>query len=178
MSYFCLSQSSFHEGVQEKAMVKLDTVKHHLQRLGDRSDWKYALGLHVRFANPTLVYQTYPQAWIDFYNDEGLVFVDPAVRWAMAQSGVCDWSDLAAADGAGVFGHAARFGLVYGKVVSVGDGASRSIGFFTRADRVIADDEIAQAAEILTALHDATDGVVGLPEDKLARLRALGPGLD
>jgi len=62
------------------------------------SDWRFALGLHVRFANPTLLYQTYPPEWIKYYNSEGLVFVDPAVRWAIANKGICDWSDLEAVD--------------------------------------------------------------------------------
>ncbi len=153
-------------------MIKVDTLRQLLQRLSDISDWKFALGLHIRFANPMLLYQTYPQAWIDYYNDEGLVFVDPTVRWAVANIGICDWSSLADQDQSNVLGQAAEYGLNYGKVVSIGR-TSRTFGFFTHSSHEIERSAIEEAQAILEELHEATQGVELLSEDELAPLREL-----
>ncbi|WP_169739505.1 autoinducer binding domain-containing protein [Thioclava pacifica] len=118
-----------------------------MQRLTQVTDWTFALGLHIRFANPTLRYVTYPREWVDFYTEKELVFVDPAVRWAIANQGVCDWADLSDNDESDVFGAAARFGLRFGKVVAIGE-LDRSLGFFSHASRPITDEEIAQGQTV------------------------------
>ena len=153
-------------------MTKLDTISQLLQRLSEVSDWKFALGLHIRFANPTILYQTYPQSWIDYYNDEGLVFVDPAVGWAIANTGICDWSDLADQDASNVLGQAANFGLRYGKVISIGK-ASRTFGFFAHPTRQIERVEIEEAENILQSLHNATNGVELFSNKELTQLREI-----
>jgi len=150
-------------------MTQVRTISEILQRMSVVSDWRFALGLHVRFANPTLLYQTYPPEWIKYYNSEGLVFVDPAVRWAIANKGICDWSDLEAVDDHNVLGQAANHGLKFGKIVSVG-GPSRSFGFFARPSRTIQDAEIHTAKVLLEELHHITQGAETLPEHELAVL--------
>jgi LuxR family transcriptional regulator len=111
-------------------MTKLDTIKRLLQRLSEIADWRFAVGVRIRFANPTLLYRTYPQVWIDYYDQEGLVFIDPTVGWAIANTGICDWSDLIEQDPGNVFGRAVKYGLKYGKAVSIGESNARTFGFF------------------------------------------------
>lgn len=152
-------------------MIDVRTLRRKLQLMSAISDWKFALGLHVRFANPTLLYQTYPQEWIDFYTANGLVFRDPTVRWAMTHTGICDWSELAEQDESNVFGQAAEFGLRYGKAVAVGD-ETRSAGFFAHPSRRIEQAEVEEAHALLKELHDMTKGVELMPAEELKRLRA------
>ena len=153
-------------------MTDLDTPKQLLLRINRIADWRFALGLHIRFANPALLYQTYPQRWVDYYNQQGLVFVDPAVRWAMANSGICDWSDLVGDDASNVFGQAADHSLRFGKIISIAK-ETRTFGFFTHPSRKIEDTEIDEARVVLEQLHDVTKGVELLSERDLASLREL-----
>ncbi|MEX1662148.1 autoinducer binding domain-containing protein [Thioclava sp. 15-R06ZXC-3] len=153
-------------------MINAITIRELLQRLRDVSDWTFAVGLHIRFANPTLLYQTYPQSWIDYYNDNGLVFVDPTVQWAVLNAGVCDWSDLVDQDTNNVLGQAADFGLRHGKVVAIGKD-SRTFGFFAHSSRLITCAEIEAAKMILEELHEKTQGVTQLSENELVPLRDL-----
>ncbi len=155
-------------------MTQLRTVTEILQRMSEVADWRFALGLHIRFANPTILYQTYPPAWVKYYNSQGLVFVDPTVRWAIANKGICDWSELTAVDDHDVLGQAAKHGLRFGKIVSVG-GESRSFGFFAQASSEIKDTEIFAAKHLLEDLHRITQGAETLPEYELAILRQVDP---
>lgn len=159
-------------------MTKLATVHRLLQRLSEIADWKFAIGVRIRFANPTLLYQTYPQGWIDFYNQEGLIFVDPTVKWAIMNDGICDWSDLTDVDSSDVLGQSAQYGLKFGKVVSIGESASRTIGFFAHASRKIDLDEIQAAQSVLQELHQVTEGIDALSDQELAALRALNFSLN
>ena len=153
-------------------MTNVDTVRQLLQRMSAITDWKYALGLHVRFASPTLLYQTYPQGWIDRYASDGMFFSDPAVRWAIDHTGICDWSDLAQQDSDNVLGQAADYGLKFGKVISIGK-QTKSFGFFAHGERPITTDEIAEAEAVFVELHDATQGADQMSEAKLTTLRGL-----
>ena len=148
-----------------------------LQRLVAIEGWCFAVGLRIRFNHPTLLYQTYPEAWIAYYAKNGLLFVDPAVRWGMTHTGICDWNDLASDDSAGVLRQAADHGLVHGIAISVGDVATRSLGFFASATRSITADERALAQDVVAALHDASDGVADLSPADLAPLIALNDQL-
>ncbi|KFE35658.1 autoinducer binding domain-containing protein [Thioclava atlantica] len=157
-------------------MINVHTMRQGLQRLSEISDWKFALGLHIRFANPTLLYQTYPQSWVDYYSENGLVFVDPAVQWAIAHTGICDWSDLADQDESNVLGQAAEFGLRYGKVISIGK-ESRSFGFFAHPSKEIGRAETEEARALIEELHEMTNGVALMSEKELAPLRELNLSL-
>jgi LuxR family transcriptional regulator, quorum-sensing system regulator SdiA len=158
-------------------MTQGETINAELQRLVAVSGWCYAIGLRIRFNHPTLLYQTYPEAWITHYARNGLLFFDPAVRWGMTQTGICDWADLAAEDTAGVLQTAAEFGLVHGIVISVGDEATRSLGFFAHSRRALDDDERRLAQGVVTRLHDLTEGVADLAPDEIAPLQALNDHL-
>jgi LuxR family transcriptional regulator len=115
-------------------MKRHQEIKNQLQLLVAGGDWMFAVGLSIRFNHPSLLYQTYPEAWVAYYAQNGLLFADPAVLWGMTNIGICDWTELEAIDQAGVLRQARDFGLVHGVVVSVGDSSNRSLGFFARSD--------------------------------------------
>ncbi|MCE6953052.1 autoinducer binding domain-containing protein [Cereibacter sphaeroides] len=158
-------------------MVNVLRVRELLSAVAARSDWHFAIGVRIRFANPTLLYQTYPEAWVNTYAEQALIFVDPTVRWGMEHPGICRWSELSDQDEAGVMAKAADFGLRYGIVVSVGEASARTLGFFCRPERELTDEEASFALETVQVLHDETSGIGQLSETQLAELRNLGAGL-
>ncbi|TMV71926.1 transcriptional regulator, partial [Thioclava sp. BHET1] len=102
-------------------MPNKDKISQLLRYLSDISDWRFAIGVRIRFANPTLTYQTYPKAWIEYYDANHLLYQDPTIRWGMTHTGTATWAELADQDAAGVFDKAAAFGLRHGLIVSVGE---------------------------------------------------------
>ena len=158
-------------------MVDVLRVNDVLAAVAAHSDWQFAIGLRVRFANPTLLYQTYPEAWVRAYAEQAMLFLDPTVRWGLQNHGACRWSELRADDPAGILLKAAEHDLRYGVVVSVGEAHARTMGFFCRPDRELSDGEIAFALDRVQVLHDLTDGLAGATEEEMDDLRALNPGL-
>jgi LuxR family transcriptional regulator, quorum-sensing system regulator SdiA len=154
-----------------------EKISSQLQRLVAQSDWRFAIGLRIRFNHPTLMFQTYPEAWVVYYAQKGLLFSDPALRWGMMNTGTIDWQSLETDDPAGVLALAKPFGLVHGLVVSVGDSVTRSIGFFTHATRPINAAERALAEEVMADLHESSEGITELPPAALAELQALADEL-
>ena len=88
----------------------------------------YFVGLHIRFTSPLMTFQTYDQAWMDHYTDNGYVLRDPMTAWGFSKTGWIRWSDPALIDPFGVFAEAATFGLRHGATVSYGPISSRTIG--------------------------------------------------
>lgn len=158
-------------------MKRIQRIDHQLQRLVAVPDWCFAIGLRIRFNHPLLLYQTYPEDWIAHYARNGLLFVDPAVGWGMANSGICDWKDLVAGDAAGVLEQAAGYGLRHGIVVSVADMTTRSLGFFAGSQAPIAGHLRSLAQEVMISLHDATDGLSEMAPSDLAPFVALNDRL-
>jgi len=150
-----------------------DQIRAQLDRLTAQSDWRFALGLIIRFNKPTLMYQTYPQAWLDYYARNGLLFADPILKWGMENFGICDWAELRAQDTAGVMERAATFGLVHGIIVSTGNEVSRSVGFFAHAQRPITPEETALATDVVERLHELSLSVADTDPASLAPLLAL-----
>jgi LuxR family transcriptional regulator len=158
-------------------MKRHEEIKDQLQLLVAGGELIFAVGLRIRFNHPSLLYQTYPEAWVAYYAQNGLLFADPAVLWGMTNTGLCDWTDLEAMDRAGVLRQARHFGLVHGIVVSVGDSANRSLGFFARADQPVTPAQRGLAQSVMDALHAASEGVGDLPPSELAALAALNEEL-
>jgi LuxR family transcriptional regulator len=158
-------------------MKRIQTIDLQLQRLVAVPDWCFAIGLRIRFNQPTLLYHTYPENWVSHYSAKGLHFVDPAVRWGMTNSGLCDWNDLVAGDAAGVLEQAAQFGLLHGIVVSVGNNTARSLGFFASSQAPIAGQHRDLAQDVVMTLHDETDGLAEMAPSQLAPFIALNDGL-
>jgi LuxR family transcriptional regulator len=158
-------------------MPQSNRINEQLQRLVAAGDWTFAVGLRIRFNHPTLLYQTYPEEWVAYYAQNGLLFADPTVMWGMTNTGVCDWRDLESLDSAGVLRQARDFGLVHGIVVSVGDVTQRSIGFFAHSERPVDGDLRRTAQEVMAELHEATDGITGMSAADIAALATLNDGL-
>ncbi|MGP3697249.1 autoinducer binding domain-containing protein [Rhodobacter sp. NSM] len=155
-------------------MVNVRGVRDLLSAVAAYSDWHFAIGVRIRFANPMLLYQTYPSDWVNLYAEKALIFVDPTVRWGLEHPGICRWSDLQDTDEAGVMEKAAEYGLRYGIVVSVGEASARTLGFFCRDDRELNDEEAQFALAHVQSLHDMTEGLAKASEPQLAELRNLG----
>ncbi len=122
------------------------------------------VGLHIRFTSPLMTFQTYDQAWMDHYTDNGYVLRDPVTAWGFSTTGTIRWSDPSLTDPFGLFPEAASFGLKYGATISYGEIRSRTIASIARLDREFDDAEIARVQKIVHRLHDMTE-----PPEKLTR---------
>lgn len=147
-----------------------------LSRLRRLAPSGYALGIHIRFASPLIMVQTYDPAWIGIYTSRGYMMCDPLISWGFAMTGRARWSELDHPDPHDVLGQAAEFGLVYGVAVSVGPTTSRTIGGFARADREFSDAEIAKIEETVIRLHDAATPPESLTMAQIMALRQVAAG--
>ncbi len=158
-------------------MTLHEKINSQLQRLVEHGDWRFAVGLRIRFNHPTLMYQTYPEEWVLYYAKNGLLFSDPTLLWGMSHFGTCDWASLADQDAAGVLERAKAYGLVHGLIVSVGDSTARSIGFFTHATRPITDEEKALGQDVMEKLHAMSESVPEMTPEELAPFHAIADKL-
>jgi LuxR family transcriptional regulator len=151
-------------------------VKQHLASLGKICDSGYLLAVHIRYTRPSLMFTTYPAAWLEQYGAAGMMMVDPVVRWAMSDQttgGFARWSDLAADDAAGVVAGAAAHGLHNGLSFAIGPIASRTIGSVT-ATQPFDPVAITQAESLIQAIHDLTEGLDQMPAEVANALRNIG----
>ncbi len=130
----------------------------------------YYLALHIRFAAPLMMFQTYNARWIDNYTQNAYALRDPIVAWGIHRTGASRWSEIDLPDPFGILAEAATYGLKYGVCVSCGPMTSRTIASIARSDREFTDEEIAAATGIVLHLHNETE-----PPDKLtpAEIEAL-----
>ena len=149
---------------QDSIVIALDAMK-------EAAPTGYAIALHIRFATPLYLFQTYPKPWIDYYSGHGLVMRDPTVRWGIEHVGTVRWTGLTDPDG--VLDLAAGHGLAHGFTAAHDDGGSRSIGSFTRDGRDFDDSEIAVLSERLHQVHDLTAEAETLLPKTRERLRRL-----
>ena len=160
-------------------MPDTDTVKQvkdNLKALAVLCDTGYLLAVHIRYTRPTLMYTTYPQVWLEHYGENGMMMVDPVVRWAMAgatEAGLASWAVLAGDDPAGVVASAAAHGLHNGMSFAIGPIASRTIGSVTKSTPFTAD-ETATAERLITAIHRLTEGLDQMETAQQEALRKLG----
>jgi LuxR family transcriptional regulator, quorum-sensing system regulator SdiA len=136
----------------------------------------YFLGLHIRFTAPLMTFQTYDQAWLDHYTENGFVLRDPATAWGFSKVGWIRWSDASLPDPFGIFKQAARFGLNFGFTIAAGPIKSRTIGSFARPDREFTDNEVALAETIVLRLHDITEPPEELTRAQVEALRCIAGG--
>lgn len=127
-----------------------------LQDISDLCPSGYAVALHVRFAAPTYLFQTYGSDWIEYYSRRGFVLHDPTVHWGLANSGICNWDDLEAQDPKGILAAARKHGMTYGFAIALDTDNSRSVGNFTRNDRPHTADEVKTIQQIMQDLHKRT----------------------
>ncbi|MEM1374964.1 MAG: autoinducer binding domain-containing protein [Pseudomonadota bacterium] len=147
-------------------------MAHELAILGDTSPGGYAVGLHVRFASPSYLFQTYPSAWNEFYSSQGLVMRDPTVTWGFSNEGAVRWSALQGDDPAGVLTQAADHGLTFGVAGAVHSGGSRTIAGFARSDREFSDQEMSDLMAAVTKMHKITEDTDSLSAEDLQTIAA------
>jgi LuxR family transcriptional regulator, quorum-sensing system regulator SdiA len=151
-------------------------VQGKLKALAAMCDTGYLLAMHIRYTRPTMMFTTYPKAWLEHYGEQGMMMVDPVVRWAMSEStgaGLAYWKDLASDDSAAVIAGAQAHGLQNGMSFAIGAISSRTIGSVTSSAAFSAE-QTAQAEALIRDIHDLTDGVEKMDEATVEALRALG----
>lgn len=136
-------------------------------------DTGYALAVHLRMAAPTLLYQTYSQAWADHYTIKGFMLFDPVVRWGLTNTGRVMWDSLTGEDPEGVIAAANSFGLTHGWTYAVGPVNSRTIGGLTRSTRAHSLEEVAEIEGIVNGIHDLTTHFDDFPKKVQDKLRHL-----
>jgi LuxR family transcriptional regulator len=136
----------------------------------------YFIGLHIRFTSPLFTFQTYDQAWIDHYTENGYVLRDPMTAWGFSTTGAIRWGDEKLLDPFGLFQEAAQYGLNHGVTVSCGPIKSRTIASFARGDREFRDDEIAAISSTVHRLHDMTEPPEELTKAQVDALRCIAGG--
>lgn len=137
-----------------------DRISSLLARLHQASPAGFAIALHVRFASPKYLFQSYDKEWLDAYSRDGLVLHDPVVRWGFSHEGTIRWSELE--DPAGVMQRSAQYGLRFGIVVALLRDGWRTMAGFARSDREFTADEVRALTEYLVELHDRTEPVEAL----------------
>lgn len=147
-----------------------------LARLRRMAPSGYFVGLHIRFAAPVMQFQTYSQAWSDFYSANAYALRDPTIAWGFSTTGTTRWSTMPIPDPFGILKHAASFGLVYGAVVSCGPLSSRTIAGFAHDKREFTDDEISVFAENVRRLHDLTEPPDSLTKAQQEALQCVAEG--
>jgi LuxR family transcriptional regulator len=151
----------------------IDVELHHLSLNAPAG---YFVGLHIRFTAPLFTFQTYDQAWIDHYTENGFVLRDPMTAWGFSTTGNIRWSDPSLPDPFGLFKEAAGYGLTYGVTVACGPIRSRTIASFARSDREFHDAEIAAITAIVHRLHDMTEPPEELTKAQVEALRCIAGG--
>ena len=147
-----------------------------LQLLGKISalcDTGYLLAVHIRYTRPSLMYRSYPQAWMDHYSEHGFMMSDPVVHWGLAHTGTALWSDLVAADSDGVIAAAQAHGLHNGWTYAVGPPAARTIASFTKSGADFTESQRAELIALTDQLHALTEDFDHLPAAMQETLRAL-----
>jgi LuxR family transcriptional regulator len=144
-----------------------------VRQIGESSPKGFAIALHINFASPKYLLQSYPKEWMDHYSREGLVMQDPTVRWGFSHSGAKRWSDLVDDDPAGVIAAANGYGLAYGVTVAMEPETSRTVASFARDDREFDDVEIATLSKALASLHEATREIEALSPEVHASMKQM-----
>lgn len=153
--------------------VRVDLALRDVQRLAPVG---YFVGLHIRFTSPLMTFQTYDQAWIDHYTENGYVLRDPMTAWGFSATGHVRWSDPHLPDPFKFFTEAATYGLRYGATISCGPNKSRTIASFARGDREFTDDEILELERIICHLHDLTQPPADLTRAQIEALKCIANG--
>lgn len=150
-----------------------DQVAEALLRLKAVANSGFALALHIRFAAPGFLLQSYPKEWSDLYARKGMVMRDPTIRWGMLHTGWCRWSDMRGAANNDVMLQAAEYGIRYGATYSTKTKKSRSIAFVSRNDREFTEAERILITREFEDLHEATLKATSLSPVMTQKLRAL-----
>ena len=147
-----------------------------LSRLRKLAPMGYFMGLHIRFAAPIMQFQTYPEAWAEYYSANAYALRDPTIAWGFSTTGAVRWSAMPIPDPFGILSDAARFGLLYGVVVSCGPIRSRTIAACAHDTREFTNDEIEKISTMVRRLHDMTEPPESLTKAQQEALRCIAEG--
>jgi len=147
-----------------------------LIELGEQAPAGYFLALHVRFAAPLMMFQTYDPGWTDHYTRNAYALRDPMIAWGISQTGATRWSEIDLPDPFGIMQEAADFGLRYGVCVSCGPLSSRTVAGVARADREFTDEEIASISGTVLHLHHETQPPEHLTAAEIEALQVIASG--
>lgn len=136
----------------------------------------YFIGLHIRFTSPLMTFQTYNQAWLDHYTENGYVLRDPMTAWGFSTTGTIRWSDEKLLDPFGLFKEAAEYGLRFGMTAACGPIKSRTIASFARDDREFTEEEMEDIYSVVLRLHDMTEPPDELTKAQVEALRCIAGG--
>jgi|Cruoilmetagenom7_1024161.scaffolds.fasta_scaffold00086_1 LuxR family transcriptional regulator len=134
-----------------------------------------ALGMSMY--GPEFIHNTYDPSWIKRYEERSYYFSDPALGWALSNSGHRRWSEVKLEDREGVMAEAATFGLKYGAVFGRVSGMKRSFMGVCRGDREFTDEELAELGEEFLRLTGLFLECANLTAGELDVLRGLRDGL-
>ncbi|TYB88496.1 autoinducer binding domain-containing protein [Oceaniovalibus sp. ACAM 378] len=148
-----------------------------LRKLDDFAEAGYFLALHIRFTSPVMMFQTYDQAWIDYYHENGFVLRDPMTAWSFSTTGTTRWSNRRIPDPFGIFKKSREFGLKFGATISHGPIKSRTVCSIARSDREFEDDEIIKIAELVAVLHAMSDPHQRLTKAQSQALKCIADGM-
>lgn len=157
-------------------MFEKSAFDNELRKLDALAPAGYFLGLHIRFTSPLMMFQTYNQAWIDHYTNNGYVLRDPMTAWGFCTTGSTRWSNKKIPDPFGIFKEAKEFGLRFGVTISCGPISSRTIGSVARADREFTDAEIEVLSDLVKRLHDMTEPPQRLTRAQIEALKCIADG--
>jgi LuxR family transcriptional regulator len=157
----------------EQVSGKEAAIAGHLHKLRSLCDRGFALAIHIRYTRPTLLYQTYDQAWSDRYSEKGYMLSDPVVGWGLGNTGWVEWASLAPQDPVGVIADAVAHGLTNGWTYSTGPSSSRTIAGLPRSGAPFSAADRAEMAQIVDSIHELTEGFETFTPDLQNRLRGL-----
>lgn len=157
---------SFDKSEFDEELAKLDTY----------AEAGYFLALHIRFTSPLMFFQTYNEAWIKEYTENGYVLRDPMTAWSFASTGSTRWSNPRIPDPFKIFDEARKFGLKYGATLSTGPVLSRSVCSVARSDREFTDQEISEMSELVERLHNMVEPTTRLTKAQHEALTCIADG--
>lgn len=147
-----------------------------LEELGQQAPAGYYLALHVRFASPLMMFQTFNPDWIEHYTQNAYALRDPLVAWGISRTGATRWSAIDLPDPFHIMEEAAGYGLKYGVCISCGPMSSRTIASIARADREFTDEEISSISGTVLHLHHETEPPDNLTRAEIEALQVVASG--
>jgi len=151
-------------------------IEQYTARLSNLAPGGYSFSLHIRFAMPLLIHQTFPKGWMDLYTKEAYALRDPIIAWGFSQIGTQRWSEFEIPDPFGIFEQARDFGMQFGFAVSCGPMSSRTIASAAREDREFTDGEMEDFAKMINQLHNITEPPKSLTDAQIEALRCIAEG--
>ena len=89
-------------------MERNQVIDAELKDLGDLAPAGYFVALHIRFAAPLLMFQTYDPSWADHYTKNAYALRDPMIAWGISRTGATRWSAIDLPDPFGIMATSAR----------------------------------------------------------------------